>query len=81
MIGLVSGVSLLNPLGGLWDNYSFRGFNTDQTIGAAALRNGVNAYLGLNAAHDLINIERIEFLKGQKLHFMVWVIRAEPSIL
>lgn len=64
VIGLVSGVSLLNPLGGLWDNYSFRGFNTDQTIGAAALRNGVNAYLGLNAAHDLINIERIEFLKG-----------------
>lgn len=63
-IALVSGVSQLNPMGGLWDNYSFRGFNTDQTIGTAALRNGVNAYLGLSAAHDMLNVERLEFLKG-----------------
>lgn len=64
VVGLVSGVSLLNPTGGIWDNYSFRGFNTDQTIGVASLRNGLTSYLGLNVAHDLVNVERIEFLKG-----------------
>ncbi|MFU8926088.1 TonB-dependent siderophore receptor [Acinetobacter puyangensis] len=61
---LVSGVSALNPMAGLWDNYAIRGFNTDQTVGASALRNGVNAYLGMNAAHDMVNIDRLEFLKG-----------------
>jgi iron complex outermembrane receptor protein len=64
VIGLVSGVAALNPMGGLWDNYSIRGFNTDQTIGTASLRNGINANLGLSASRDMVNIEAIEFLKG-----------------
>ncbi|KAA8735730.1 TonB-dependent receptor [Acinetobacter qingfengensis] len=64
VIGLVSGVSALNPMGGLWDNYSIRGFNTDQTLGASGLRNGINANLGMSAARDMVNIDSIEFLKG-----------------
>ncbi|ESK38680.1 hypothetical protein P256_01497 [Acinetobacter nectaris CIP 110549] len=63
-LAIVSGVSALNPMGGLWDNYSVRGFNTDQTIGASSLRNGINSNLGMSAARDMVNIEQIEFLKG-----------------
>lgn len=64
VIKVVSGVTALNPMSGLWDNYSIRGFNTDQTVGASALRNGLNAYLGMSVAHDMVNIDRLEFLKG-----------------
>ncbi|MCF8999855.1 TonB-dependent siderophore receptor [Acinetobacter nectaris] len=63
-LAIVSGVSALNPMGGLWDNYSVRGFNTDQTIGASSLRNGINSNLGMSAARDMVNVEQIEFLKG-----------------
>ncbi|MCF9033579.1 TonB-dependent siderophore receptor [Acinetobacter nectaris] len=63
-LAIVSGVSTLNPMGGLWDNYSVRGFNTDQTIGASSLRNGINSNLGMSAARDMVNVEQIEFLKG-----------------
>lgn len=63
-LSVVSGVSALNPMGGLWDNYSIRGFNTDQTIGASSLRNGILSNLGLSAAKDMVNIEQVEFLKG-----------------
>lgn len=63
-LAIVSGVSVLNPMGGLWDNYSVRGFNTDQTIGASSLRNGINSNLGMSAARDMVNVEQIEFLKG-----------------
>ncbi|MBF7688943.1 TonB-dependent siderophore receptor [Acinetobacter rathckeae] len=62
-LGVVSGVSVLNPFGGLWDNYSVRGFYTDQTIGASSLRNGINN-LGLSASRDMANIQQVEFLKG-----------------
>lgn len=62
-LAVVSGVSVLNPFGGLWDNYSVRGFNTDQTVGASSLRNGINN-LGLSASRDMANIQQVEFLKG-----------------
>ncbi|MBF7682570.1 TonB-dependent receptor [Acinetobacter sp. B5B] len=62
-LAVVSGVSVLNPFGGLWDNYSVRGFYTDQTIGASSLRNGINN-LGLSASRDMSNIQQVEFLKG-----------------
>lgn len=62
-LAVVSGVSVLNPFGGLWDNYSVRGFYTDQTIGASSLRNGVSN-LGLSASRDMSNIQQVEFLKG-----------------
>lgn len=63
-LAMVSGVSALNPMGGLWDNYSVRGFNTDQTIGAVSLRNGIVSNLGLSASRDLVNVAQVEFLKG-----------------
>lgn len=63
-LAMVSGVSALNPMGGFWDNYSVRGFNTDQTIGAVSLRNGIVSNLGLSASRDLVNVAQVEFLKG-----------------
>ncbi|MFT4021261.1 MAG: TonB-dependent siderophore receptor [Acinetobacter sp.] len=63
-LAMVSGVSALNPMSGFWDNYSIRGFNTDQTIGASSLRNGINANLGLSAPRDMVNVDAVEFLKG-----------------
>lgn len=60
----VSGVHRQNNLGGLWDNFSVRGFAGDPNIGAHFLRNGFAGNRGYNAPRDMANVEQIEFLKG-----------------
>jgi iron complex outermembrane receptor protein len=61
----VSGVyHQTNYGGGFWDNYSFRGFNTDPNIGAQIIRNGLSVNRGLSAPRDMVNIESLDFLKG-----------------
>lgn len=61
----VSGVFHQNNYGGgLWDNYSFRGFQANPNMGADNLRNGLSVNRGLSAPRDLVNIEALDFLKG-----------------
>lgn len=61
----VSGVfSQTNYGGGFWDNFSFRGFSSDQNIGPQILRNGLSVNRGLSATRDMVNIESMDFLKG-----------------
>lgn len=60
----VSGIARQNSFGGLWDNFSIRGFSGDENTGPEVLRNGFAANRGFNAARDMANVERIEFLKG-----------------
>jgi iron complex outermembrane recepter protein len=60
----VSAIARQNSFGGLWDNFSVRGFSGDENTGAEILRNGFAANRGFNASRDMANIERIEFLKG-----------------
>ncbi len=60
----VSGLARQNGFGGLWDNFSIRGFSGDVNTGPEFLRNGFAANRGFNARRDTANVERIEFLKG-----------------
>lgn len=60
----VSGVSRQNDFGGLWDNFSVRGFSGHINTGPNVLRNGFAGNRGYNAPRDLANVERAEFLKG-----------------
>ncbi|MCU4413572.1 TonB-dependent siderophore receptor [Acinetobacter sp. WU_MDCI_Axc73] len=64
-IGLVSGVFAQNSYGGgLWDNYSIRGFTVDPNVSATIIRNGLSVNRGLSAPRDMVNIESLDFLKG-----------------
>lgn len=63
-LGYVSGIARQNSFGGLWDNFSIRGFSGDENTGPEVLRNGFAANRGFNASRDMANVERIEFLKG-----------------
>lgn len=60
----VSGVNRQNSFGGLWDNFSIRGFAGDPNTGANFLRNGFAGNRGYNAPRDMANVERLEVLKG-----------------
>ncbi|MFN3579509.1 MAG: TonB-dependent siderophore receptor, partial [Pseudomonas sp.] len=60
----VSGLARQNSFGGLWDNFSVRGFSGNENTGAQILRNGFVANRGFNARRDMANVERVEFLKG-----------------
>ncbi|HAG77126.1 MAG TPA: TonB-dependent siderophore receptor, partial [Thauera sp.] len=58
----VSGVSRQNSFGGMWDNFSIRGFSGDINTGPNFLRNGFAGNRGFNAPRDTANVERIEVL-------------------
>ncbi|WP_374488641.1 TonB-dependent siderophore receptor [Zoogloea sp.] len=60
----ISGVSRQNSFGGLWDNFSIRGFAGDPNTGANFLRNGFAGNRGYNAPRDMANVERLEVIKG-----------------
>lgn len=60
----VSGVNRQNSFGGLWDNFSIRGFAGDPNTGANFLRNGFAGNRGYNAPRDMANVERLEVIKG-----------------
>lgn len=60
----VSGLSRQNNFGGLYDNYSVRGFQGHENTGLSTLKNGFSDNRGYNAPRDTVNIESIEFLKG-----------------
>lgn len=60
----VSGLSRQNNFGGLFDNYSVRGFQGHENTGLSTLKNGFSDNRGYNAPRDTVNIESIEFLKG-----------------
>lgn len=50
--------------GGFWDNYSFRGFNTDPDMGAVSIRNGFSASRGISTPKEMVNVESLDFAKG-----------------
>ena len=60
----VSGVNRQNSFGGLWDNFSIRGFAGNPDTGANFLRNGYAGNRGYNAPRDMANVERLEVIKG-----------------
>ncbi|RXK12798.1 TonB-dependent siderophore receptor [Halarcobacter mediterraneus] len=60
----VSGISRQNNFGGMWDNFSIRGFSGHENSGISLLKNGFADNRGYNAPRDTANIESIEFLKG-----------------
>lgn len=60
----VSGINRQNNFGGLWDNFSIRGFAGNPNTGANMLRNGFAANRGYNAPREMANIERLEVIKG-----------------
>ncbi|UCV16751.1 TonB-dependent siderophore receptor [Quatrionicoccus australiensis] len=60
----VSGVNRQNNFGGLWDNFSIRGFAGNPDTGANFLRNGFAGNRGYNAPRDMANVERLEVIKG-----------------
>ncbi len=60
----VSGLSRQNNFGGLFDNYSVRGFQGNENTGLSTLKNGFSDNRGYNIPRDTVNIENIEFLKG-----------------
>ncbi len=60
----VSGVTRQNNFGGMWDNFSIRGFAGHENSGISLLKNGFADNRAYNAPRDTANIERIEFLKG-----------------
>lgn len=63
-LDFVSGVARQNEFGGLWDNYSIRGFSGDINRGPVFLRDGVRANRGYTGKQDAANLERVEVLKG-----------------
>ncbi|NVJ53193.1 MAG: TonB-dependent siderophore receptor [Campylobacteraceae bacterium] len=60
----VSGISRQNDFGGVWDNFSIRGFSGHENTGISMLKNGFADNRGYNAPRDAANIESIEVLKG-----------------
>jgi iron complex outermembrane recepter protein len=60
----VSGVAHQNNFGGLWDNYSIRGFSGSENGGLNILLNGFASNRAYAPPRDIANIERIDFLKG-----------------
>lgn len=60
----VSGVARQNNFGGLWDNYSVRGFSGNENGGMNILWNGFASNRGYSPPRDVANVERIDFLKG-----------------
>lgn len=63
-LSYVSGISQQNNFGGMWDNFSMRGFSGHENTGMSLLKNGFSDNRGYNAPRDTANIESIEFLKG-----------------
>lgn len=63
-LSYVSGISQQNNFGGMWDNFSIRGFAGHENTGMSLLKNGFSDNRGYNAPRDTANIESIEFLKG-----------------
>ena len=63
-LDFVSGVARQNEFGGLWDNYSIRGFAGNINRGPVFLRDGVRANRGYTGKQDAANLERVEVLKG-----------------
>lgn len=63
-LDFVSGVSRQNEFGGLWDNYSIRGFMGDINRGPVFVRDGVRANRGYTGKQDAANLDRVEVLKG-----------------
>ena len=63
-LSYVSGISQQNNFGGMWDNFSIRGFSGHENTGMSLLKNGFSDNRGYNAPRDTVNIESIEFLKG-----------------
>lgn len=72
----VSGVSSQNDFGGMWDNYSIRGFEGDINRGPVFLRDGVRANRGYTGKQDAVNLERIEILRGSS---SALIGRADPG--
>ncbi|NQE49294.1 TonB-dependent siderophore receptor [Herbaspirillum rubrisubalbicans] len=60
----VSGVAKQNNFGGLWDNYSIRGFSGSDNGGMNILWNGFASNRGYAPPRDLANVESVDFLKG-----------------
>ena len=63
-LSYVSGISHQNNFGGVWDNFSIRGFSGHENTGMSLLKNGFSDNRGYNIPRDTVNIESIEFLKG-----------------
>ena len=63
-LNYVSGISHQNNFGGMWNNFSIRGFAGHENTGMSLLKNGFSDNRGYNAPRDTANIESIEFLKG-----------------
>lgn len=64
VLDYVGGVSRQNNFGGLWDNIAIRGLAGNENTGMAMLLNGLAGNRGFNAPRDLVDVERVEFLKG-----------------
>lgn len=64
VLDYVGGVSRQNNFGGLWDNIAIRGLAGNENTGMALLLNGLAGNRGFNAPRDLVDVERVEFLKG-----------------
>ncbi|EJM95636.1 TonB-dependent siderophore receptor [Herbaspirillum sp. YR522] len=60
----VSGVARQNNFGGLWDNYSIRGFSGNENGGMNILWNGFASNRGYAPPRDTSNVESVDFLKG-----------------
>ncbi|WP_077237914.1 TonB-dependent siderophore receptor [Herbaspirillum sp. VT-16-41] len=60
----VSGVARQNNFGGLWDNYSIRGFSGSENGGMNILWNGFASNRGYAPPRDMANVESVDFLKG-----------------
>lgn len=64
VLSYVSGVARQNNFGGLWDNYSIRGFSGNENGGMNILWNGFASNRGYAPPRDLANVESVDFLKG-----------------
>ncbi|KAF1042746.1 MAG: Ferrichrome outer membrane transporter/phage receptor [Herbaspirillum frisingense] len=60
----VSGVARQNNFGGLWDNYSIRGFSGNENGGMNILWNGFASNRGYAPPRDMADVESVDFLKG-----------------
>lgn len=60
----VSGVAKQNGFGGLWDNYSIRGFAGSENGGMNILWNGFASNRGYAPPRDMANVDSVDFLKG-----------------
>lgn len=60
----VSGVARQHNFGGIWDNYSIRGFSGNENGGMNILWNGFASNRGYAPPRDMANVESVDFLKG-----------------